>query len=93
MFIYPVTFIQNYLICSPYIFYFNSLLVSEKFIPMTKTQLVVDTKVALVVSEARTLIGPILILLENLRNRFKLELNQNQKSIQFLNLRKSKSHS
>ena len=62
---------------------------SEKFIPMTKTQLVVGIKVALVVSEARTLIGPILIHLENLKSRFKLELNQNQKSIQFLNLRKS----
>ena len=61
---------------------------SEKFIPMTKTQLVVGIKVALVVSEARTLIGPILIHLENLKSRFKLELNQNQKSIQFLNLRK-----
>ena len=83
----------NHWQCYIHLFYFNSLLVSEKFIPMTKTQLVVDTKVALVVSEARTLIGPILILLENLRNRFKLELNQNQKSIQFLNLRKSKSHS
>ena len=63
---------------------------SEKFIPMMKTPLVGDIKVALVVSEARMLIGRILILLENLKSQFKLELNQNQKSIQFLNLRKSK---
>ena len=64
--------------------------VSVKFILTTKTRLVADTRVVLVVLEARMLIGPILILSENLKNLFKLELNQNQKLIQFLNHSKSK---
>ena len=61
-----------------------------KFIPTTKMPLVADIKVVLVVLEAKMLIGPILILSENLKNLFKLELNQNQKQIQFSNLSKSK---
>merc|ERR1712131_124544 len=60
--------------------------VFAKFIPMTKTRLVVVIKVVLVVLEVRMLIGRILIRFENLKNQFKLELNQNQKQIQFLNL-------
>ena len=64
-------------------------LVFAKFILMMKMRLVVDIKVVQVVLEARMLIGRILIRFENLKNQFKLELNQNQKQIQFLNLRKS----